>query len=177
MTTALPTPGPSGRTTQWGVQYRTPRPADAPAVWRLAERTAALDPNGPHHYALWFRDFADTSLVATLDEEVVGFVTGYRRPEAPDTYFVWQYAAVARFALPFLDAELFESAADRERARGARYVETTAGTGSQGLVTVLEQYARGRSAPVRTALLFPAERFPAAHADEVLYRIGPFPAS
>lgn len=175
MTTTLPTADSSVRTSLRGVQYRTPSPSDAPQVWRLAERTAALDLNGPHHYALWFRYFAGTSLVATLDDEVVGFVAGYRRPEAPDTYFVWQCAAAARFSLPFLDAELFQAAADRELARGARYVEATASAGDQGLIAVLEGYARRHAAPVRTGLLFPADQFPATHADEVLYRIGPVP--
>ncbi|MEV7055760.1 hypothetical protein AB0N95_09815 [Streptomyces microflavus] len=70
-------------------RYRTPRVEDAPALWEMVDQADALDNNSPYYYALWCRDFAATSLVATLDDEVIGFLTGYFRPDEPDTYLVW----------------------------------------------------------------------------------------
>ncbi|MDX5310866.1 MAG: GNAT family N-acetyltransferase, partial [Rhodococcus sp. (in: high G+C Gram-positive bacteria)] len=62
-------------------------------MWQIARDSKVLDVNSSYAYVLWCRDFAATSVVATAgDHEAVGFVSGYRRPEAPDTLFVWQVA-------------------------------------------------------------------------------------
>ncbi len=53
--------------------FRTPTPEDGLKVWELVEDTPGLDTNSPYAYVLWFRDFADCSLVATVDDEIVGF--------------------------------------------------------------------------------------------------------
>jgi L-2,4-diaminobutyric acid acetyltransferase len=153
--------------------FRTPVPADGLAVWRLVESTPGLDSNSSYCYKLWFRDFAETSLIATVDDEVVGFLTGYRRPEAPDTYFVWQTAVSPRHGIPFLGVKLFQAAADLQVGTGARFVEATVSSANKAIIMVLKQYARKHSADIQTEVLFPASMFPDSHHDEVLYRIGP----
>jgi L-2,4-diaminobutyric acid acetyltransferase len=153
--------------------FRTPRPEDAFAVWHLVNDTPGLDTNSPYSYVLWFRDFADCSLLATLDDEIVGFLTGYRRPDEPETYFVWQTAVSPRHGIPFLGVKLFEAAAERQRARGARYVEATVSAENKAILMVLRQYARKRSTEVTERVLFPADWLGEGHHDEVLQRIGP----
>lgn len=61
-------------------------------MWRIARDSQVLDLNASYAYVLWCRDFAGTSVVATVNGEVVGFVTGYRRPKQPATLMVWQVA-------------------------------------------------------------------------------------
>jgi L-2,4-diaminobutyric acid acetyltransferase len=153
--------------------FRTPRPEDGFAVWELVKNTPGLDTNSPYSYVLWFRDFADCSLLATVDDEIVGFLTGYRRPDDPDTYFVWQTAVSPRHGIPFLGVKLFEAAADRQRDCGARYVEATVSAENKAILMVLRQYARKRSAEVTDRVLFPADWLGDGHHDEVLHRIGP----
>ncbi|MFF8959811.1 diaminobutyrate acetyltransferase [Streptomyces sp. NPDC014894] len=153
--------------------FRTPRPEDGFAVWELVRNTPGLDGNSPYFYVLWFRDFADCSLLATVDDEIVGFLIGYRRPERPDTYFVWQTAVNPRHGVPFLGVRLFEAAADRQRDLGARYVEATVSADNKAILMVLRQYARKRSAETTDAVLFPAGLLGEGHHDEVLHRIGP----
>ncbi|MER6011756.1 diaminobutyrate acetyltransferase [Streptomyces bluensis] len=161
------------------VTFRPPTVQDGPVVWQMVENTPSLDSNSPYHYTLWFRDFAESSLVATVDEEIVGFLTGYRRPEEPDTYFVWQTAVSPRHGIPFLGVKLFELAADAQVARGARFVEATVSVENKAIIMVLKKYAKKRSAEVETEVLFPSGLFTAAetdgesHHDEVLHRIGP----
>ncbi len=72
----------------------TPRLDDGAAMWRIAV-DVGLDRNSPYKYLLFCRDFAATSVVARVDGEPVGFVTGYRRPAEPDTLFVWQVGVLA----------------------------------------------------------------------------------
>jgi L-2,4-diaminobutyric acid acetyltransferase len=156
------------------VAYRLPRPDDAPAVWKMVDESEELDNNSPYYYALWFRDFAATSMVATVDDEVVGFVTGYLRPDEPDTYMVWQEAAKSRHGIPMLGVKLFERAADQAVARGAKYIEATVSAENKAIIMVLKKYAKRHSAQIDTRVLFPASSFPGGdHHDEVLYRIGP----
>ncbi|QFZ18771.1 diaminobutyrate acetyltransferase [Saccharothrix syringae] len=156
--------------------FRTPVPEDGPAVWKLVENTPGLDTNSAYCYALWFRDFAGGSLVATADDELVGFLTGYRRPDEPETYFVWQTAVNPRHGIPFLGVKLFQAAADRQVAGGARYVEATVSAENKAILMVLKQFAKKHSARVETGVLFPGSLFPDGHHDEVLYRIGPLTA-
>ncbi|WP_424919077.1 diaminobutyrate acetyltransferase [Streptomyces sp. wa1064] len=153
--------------------FRTPRPEDGIAVWELVRDTPGLDTNSRYFYVLWFRDFADCSLLATVDDEIVGFLLGYRRPGEPDTYFVWQTAVSPRHGIPFLGVKLFEAAADRQRERGARYVEATVSAENKAILMVLRQYARKRSAEVADRVLFPSGWLGEGHHDEVLHRIGP----
>ncbi|QTA36815.1 L-2,4-diaminobutyric acid acetyltransferase (plasmid) [Streptomyces sp. CA-256286] len=175
MTITTP-PATSGRpdaATTNRATFRTPAPEDGPAVWRMVEETPGLDTNSLYYYTLWFRDFADGSLVATVDDELVGFLTGYRRPEEPETYFVWQTAVSPRHGIPFLGVKLFQAAADLQVANGARYVEATVSAENKAIIMVLKQFAKKHSAAVETRVLFPSNLFAETHHDEVLYRIGP----
>ncbi|MGW4322228.1 diaminobutyrate acetyltransferase [Streptomyces sp. NPDC004684] len=156
--------------------FRAPVPEDGPAVWKLVENTPGLDSNSIYYYTLWFRDFTDGSLIATVDDEIVGFLTGYRRPEEPETYFVWQTAVNPRHGIPFLGVKLFQAAADRQVAQGARYVEATVSAENKAILMVLKQFAKKHSAHIETRVLFPGSLFPDSHHDEVLYRIGPLTA-
>ncbi|WP_431038372.1 diaminobutyrate acetyltransferase [Streptomyces sp. P6-2-1] len=154
-------------------EYRTPRLEDAQAMWRMVHESKELDDNSPYYYSIWCRDFAETSLVASLGDEVIGFLTGYFRPEQPDTYLVWQEAAKPRHGIPMLGVHLFEQAAERAVTHGARYIEATVSAGNKAIIMVLKKCAKRYQAPVHTEVLFPASLFPMAHHDEVLYRIGP----
>ncbi|MFF7386985.1 diaminobutyrate acetyltransferase [Streptomyces scabiei] len=165
---ATTTPEPTRRAV-----FREPRPEDGFAVWELVKNTPGLDTNSPYSYVLWFRDYADCSLLATVNGEIVGFLTGYRRPDEPDTYFVWQTAVSPRHGVPFLGVRLFEAAAERQRERGARHVEATVSADNKAILMVLKQYARKRSAEVAERVLFPAAWLGEGHHDEVLHRIGP----
>ena len=175
-TTSAPKSTPTSPPARKQVAFRTPRPEDGFTVWQLVRDTPGLDANSPYAYVLWFRDFADCSLVATVNDEIVGFLTGYRRPSDPDTYFVWQTAVSPRHGIPFLGVKLFEAAAERQRARGARFVEASVSAENRAILMVLKQYARKRSAEVTEHLLFPAEWLGEGHHDELLQRIGPLEA-
>ncbi|MCX5414976.1 diaminobutyrate acetyltransferase [Streptomyces sp. NBC_00059] len=154
-------------------QYRTPHIDDAYTLWQMVDQTDALDNNSPYYYALWCRDFAETSLVATVGDEVVGFLTGYFRPDEPDTYLVWQEAAKPRHGIPMLGVQIFERAADRAVEQGARFIEATVSADNKAIIMVLKKVAKRYSAEVNTHVLFPSDLFPSEHHDEVLYRIGP----
>lgn len=147
-----------------------PSAADGARLWEIAEASKVLDVNSRYAYVLWCRDFAATSIVARLDGRVVGFVTGYVRPERPDTLFVWQVAVDAaargrRAAAVMLD--------DLVTRVGVPYLETTITDDNAASIAMFSGLAERRDAPVERTELFDGALLGAGHDPEFLYRIGP----
>lgn len=148
-----------------------PDVSDGAECWRIAEATGVLDVNSRYAYLLWCRDFAATSVVARRRGDVIGFVTGFRRPEEPSTLVVWQVGvdAAARgrgVAAAMLDA-LFDG------VRGVDHLEATVTPDNTGSIALFTRFAERRGAPVRHGELFGAELLGPGHAPEILFRIGP----
>ncbi|MUT93073.1 diaminobutyrate acetyltransferase [Streptomyces sp. Z38] len=152
-----------------------PAVEDGAAVWRIARDSGVLDVNSPYSYLLWFRDFARTSVVALRSGDMpVGFVTGFRRPEQPDTLVVWQIAVDGGQRGRGAAGAMLDHLTARLAAGGAlRFVETTISAGNAASHRLFRSFARRHGAPLVRDLLFPAEFFPGTHDAEFLYRIGP----
>ncbi|WP_331766752.1 diaminobutyrate acetyltransferase [Embleya sp. NBC_00896] len=157
------------------VTLDAPTVRDGAALWRLARDSRTLDLNSSYSYLLWCRDFAATSVVARdEDGEALGFVTGYVRPDLPDTLMVWQVAvaepARGRGLAKLMLAELVR----RRQPHGQVYVETTITSDNIASIALFTALGRDHGAGVGRTELFGTPLFPDRHAEEVLYRIGPF---
>lgn len=144
-------------------------------MWRLAKAND-LDLNSPYYYLAFSRDFAATSVVATADGDLVGFVTGYRRPADRTTLFVWQVAVDHRHRQRGLGMAMLAALRDRLRPSGVRWVEATVTPSNRASAALFRALGHRSAAPVVEDVLFTAEQFPAGagHQPEVLVRIGPF---
>lgn len=147
-----------------------PSTEDGAAIWRIARDSGKLDLNSSYAYLLWCHDFADTSAVARVDGDVVGFVIGYRRPVAPDTVVVWQIAVDAGQRGKGTAAALLDALV---RRTGVRQVETTITPDNNASNALFRSLADRWGAQMRVAGEFAAGEFPDDHETEVLYRIGP----
>jgi L-2,4-diaminobutyric acid acetyltransferase len=74
------------------LEFRTPERGDGAAIWQLIRDCGPLDDNSMYCNLLQCDHFAETCVVAELDGEIVGWVSGYIVPAEPDTLFVWQVA-------------------------------------------------------------------------------------
>jgi L-2,4-diaminobutyric acid acetyltransferase len=148
-----------------------PEVADGVACWRLAEATGVLDLNSRYAYLLWCRDFAATSVVARHDGNVVGFVTGFRRPEEPSTLVVWQVGVDAEVRGRGVAAAMLDVLFDR--VPGVDHLEATVTPDNAGSIALFSRFAERRAVPVRHSELFGAELLGDGHAPEILFRIGP----
>ncbi|UFQ14899.1 MULTISPECIES: diaminobutyrate acetyltransferase [Streptomyces] len=162
-----------------GLRLDSPAVADGAAIWRIARDSKVLDLNSSYSYLLWCRDFAATSVVARgADGEPAGFITGYIRPERPDTLLVWQVAVDHEqrgrgLAGALLDGLTAKVAAERELTA----IETTITPDNTASERLFLSYARRHGASVERKILFDAGLFPDdGHEAEVLYRIGPISA-
>ncbi|NEC88191.1 diaminobutyrate acetyltransferase [Streptomyces sp. SID12501] len=170
------------------LQIDRPAIADGAALWRIARDSKVLDLNSSYSYLLWCRDFAATSAVARdPDGCPVGFVTGYVRPDRPDTLLIWQVAVDADHQGRGLAAALLDGLTRRVGAeQGLTTVETTIAPGNTASERLFTSFAERHGATVEREVLFDTGQFPnnpnspnnphdshGSHDPEVLYRIGP----
>ncbi|MFC0861940.1 diaminobutyrate acetyltransferase [Sphaerimonospora cavernae] len=145
---------------------------DGSRLWRIARDSETLDVNSPYSYLLWCRDFSDTSVVARDGSDACGFVTGFTRPRATDTFFVWQVAVDRSWRGQGLARRMLDWLAERMVARGHRYLEATVTPDNTASERLFESFARDWGSPLERRPVFGSEHFPASHEPEVLFRIG-----
>lgn len=151
----------------------SPESSDGAALWRLARDSRQLDVNSSYAYLLWCRDFRDTSVVARVGEEVVGFITGYLRPDDPTTLLVWQVAVDERMRGQGVAGKLLDALLDRQTAREVTHLETTVTADNIASNKMFRSLATRWQAPCHRSELFTTNEFPDNHDPEFLYRIGP----
>jgi L-2,4-diaminobutyric acid acetyltransferase len=160
------------------VTVAEPESTDGPHLWRLARDSQVLDLNSSYVYLLWCRDFAATSAVARVDGTVVGFVTGFARPQAPDTVMIWQVAVAATHRGRNLAGRMLRTVVDRLAPHGVRWLQTTISPGNTASIQLFSALARDLGTAIERRGLFTPENFPSDEADgheaEDLYVIGPF---
>ena len=151
---------------------------DGVEIWRLASESKVLDVNSRYAYLLWCRDFADTSVVARrsddLDDPALGFVTGYRRPEVPDTLFVWQVAVDERARGEGLAGRMLDTLV--ESVDDVHHLETTITPDNEASIALFTKFADRWRAQVERRKLFDEELLGDDHLPETRFRIGPFRA-
>ncbi len=156
------------------VDLREPTVADGGVLWELARASGKLDLNSSYSYLLWARDFAATSVVAIGADEIIGFVTGYRRPDDPEVLVVWQVTVHQRWRGQGIASRMLDHLVDRLRSWGGRFVETTVTPNNEPSRAMFAAFARRKGTDVIVSELFAASDFPDDHEPELLFRIGPF---
>ncbi|MCM3556838.1 diaminobutyrate acetyltransferase [Janibacter melonis] len=156
------------------VRYRKPKVGDASTIFELVKHTPALDLNSWYYYAIFFRDFSDTSMVAEVNGEVAGFVTGYLRPQRPDTLFLWQTATTLTHGVTNLGLHLIAELVDAVQQRTPlAYVEATIDPNNRAISMQFRMLARLLKTDKSEELAFSADHFSELEHDEQLIRIGP----
>ena len=168
-----PMPAPGSVTPEIDAQPMAtslPNVADAVSMWEIAAASRVLDVKPRYAYALMCRDFAATSIVARLGDRVVGYVTGYLRPDAPDTLFVWQVAVHEDARGRRAAATMLDDLVAQVRPT---FLETTITADNEASIALFSGLAQRRAAGVDRSELFDGAVLGADHEPEFLYRIGP----
>jgi L-2,4-diaminobutyric acid acetyltransferase len=160
------------------VTLRAPSAEDGPALYDLIAACPPLDRNSRYCNLLQVSHFADTAVVAELDGEIVGSVTGYLKPGDPETVFIWQVAVHEKARGQRLATRMMEEIVSRPVCRDVRWMETTIEPDNAASWSAFRKFAEAHGAETSQSLLFSRERhFAGSHGDEVLLRIGPFDVS
>lgn len=156
------------------LQLRKPRKEDGMSVYRLIAACPPLDTNSAYCNLLQCSHFADTSVVAELDGEVVGFISGYRLPQAPQTLFVWQVAVGEKVRGRGLAGRMLGAICDREGNRDLQTLHTTITPDNAASWALFEGFAQRRGATLQREVMFDREaHFQGSHDSEELAVIGP----
>lgn len=155
-------------------RLRRPKVSDGAKVAALVRACPPLEPNTEYAYLLLCDHFAGTSVVAEQEDQVLGFVGGYRLPERPDTVFVWQVAVSAEARGLGLGRAMLHELLDRPECAGVTHLETTVSPSNTASAKLFRAAARDRGAECVEDGGYGPELFgEGAHEAEVLFRIGP----
>lgn len=155
------------------VKFRKPQISDGVRLWEIAKDSQVLDLNSSYSYLLWCRDFQDTSIVATVDDRVVGFITGYVRPEVPATLFVWQVAVDDDQRGRGLAGSMLTDLLDHVALQGVWNLETTISPDNSASIALFTSVAHRRGYGITKSTLFSPHHFPEGHEAEDLYTVAP----
>ena len=166
-------PGVSGASDE-AFRFRRPVAADGPAVTSLIAACAPLDSNSAYCNLLQCTHFADSCIVAECDRQILGWVSGYRPPSEPNSFFVWQVAVAKAARGKRLARRMITALLDRSSADGVLYLTATVTDDNAQSWAVFNGLARAWDVPLtRTAMFERDAHFAGRHATEWLARIGP----
>lgn len=105
--------------------YRMPVAEDGPDIRDLIDTCHPLDKNSLYCNLLQCTHFADTSIIAERAGKIVGWISGYIPPAAPDTLFIWQVAVAPEARGMGLALRLLNGLLARDGAAGLTRLQTT----------------------------------------------------
>ena len=156
------------------VVLRNPTAADGYAVNQLINHIPELDSNSCYCNLLQCSHFSETSILAEHQGEVVGFISGYRKPQASETLFVWQVAVSPSARGLGLATKMLLNLLASETNASVSHVETTITADNAPSWALFTRLANQFDAPLERALMFDrVAHFNDQHDSELLVRIGP----
>ncbi|MFD0710370.1 diaminobutyrate acetyltransferase [Paenibacillus sp. GCM10027626] len=157
------------------MKLRTPRAEDGIAVWQFIREAGQLDINSTYCYIMLCDMFRDTCVIAECEGDLCGFLSSYRRPDQPDTLFVWQVAVAPSRRGQGIGKKMLQSLLSREAVHEIQYVEATIGPANEPSIRLFLRLAEGLDTACHITPKYGEEMFPAAmnHEAELLYRVGP----
>lgn len=104
---------------------RKPAAEDGADIWRLVRACKPLDENSMYCNLVQCDHFRDTCIVAEMNGEIVGWVSGYKLPDDPETLFVWQVAVSETARGTGLGTLMLRGLLSRDTCKGVTRVQTT----------------------------------------------------
>ncbi len=144
------------------------------SIFKLVKDTKILDVNSEYLYLLQTIHFRDTCSIAVINDEVVGFVSGYKIPESAETLFIWQMAVDEKVRGQGLAKKLMKNILTREEYSDIKYIHTTVSPSNKSSVRAFEKLAEELNTGMKAMSFFEKDDFINQHEEEVLYEIGPF---
>ena len=106
------------------LRLRKPDATDGADIWALVKSCKPLDENSMYANLIQADHFRDTCVVAELDGEIVGWISGHMIP-SKDEFFVWQVAVSAQARGLGLGKKMLLELIQRDACDGADHLKTT----------------------------------------------------
>ncbi|MDQ2093464.1 diaminobutyrate acetyltransferase [Rhodalgimonas zhirmunskyi] len=105
-------------------RLRKPNATDGAEIWELVRRCAPLDENSMYCNLIQADHFRDTCVVAEVDGEVVGWISGHMIP-GQNAFFVWQVAVCPSARGLGLGGKMLHHLIARDECAEAEELKTT----------------------------------------------------
>jgi L-2,4-diaminobutyric acid acetyltransferase len=158
---------------------REPQENEGYKVHKLISECPPLDTNSMYCNLLQCAHFAKTSAIAVNQQnDALGFISGYIKPEQVDTLFIWQVAVSEAARGQGLAKSMLKHILSRSALSPVAYIETTITDDNPGSWALFESIAQALNAPLERSVYFAKDtHFNGTHDTENLVRIGPFDAA
>ena len=157
---------------------RQPVSTDGHAVSALIASCPPLDANSAYCNLLQCTHFADSCIIAERNVAVVGWVSGYRVPSAPEQLFVWQVAVAQEARGLGLAQRMIGDLLARPSAKGVTHIIATVTPDNAASWALFEGLARRWDCTLSKTPHFERDaHFAGAHATEWQAKIGPLSAA
>ena len=144
-------------------------------MWRLIGACPPLDENSLYCNLLQCTHFSDTCVVGERNEQVVGWVSGYRPQADQGVLFIWQVAVDASARGEGLGKKLVTALLSFKGCAGVTRIQTTITRDNAASWALFRSLANMLNAPLRHEPLFDRDSdFDGLHDTEHLVTIGPF---
>lgn len=161
-----------------GWTFRSPHVADGHAVSTLISGCPPLDVNSTYCNLLQCSDFAGTCVVAERGSEILGWISGYRPPSHPDSFFVWQVAVAQTARGEGLAGRMLDWLIAQPAVAGARMLTTTVTADNAASWSLFTRFAKRHGAALERVPRFDRDlHFGGAHDTEWEARIAPLPTA
>lgn len=164
--------GPKATSDQ--IVLREPRTEDGPAVTGLIAACPPLDQNSAYCNLLQCSHFAGTSIVAERDGKIVGWISAYQPPNAPNEIFIWQVAVHESARGLGLGKKMLNGLLARPAFKDAQVLTTTVTEDNEASMAMFTSFARSHKAVLQRRAHFERDaHFAGAHDTEFLLSIEP----
>lgn len=154
-----------------GILFSKPLKENAKDIYNLIKRGGVLDLNSEYLYLLQCTHFSETCSVATFNDEIIGFVSGYLLPNKSDTLFIWQIAVDERFRGQNIAFKTIMNIFNSNE--NIKYILSTVSPSNKSSQRVFEKLANHFNTKIENETTFSLEDFLNSHEIEVQYLIGP----
>ncbi|MFE8069866.1 diaminobutyrate acetyltransferase [Marinobacteraceae bacterium S3BR75-40.1] len=156
-----------------GITLREPTAEDGARLYTFVRINPPLDMNSVYCNVLQCDDFSETCILAEKDGEIIGYVTGYRKPKEPNKYFLWQVGVGKEGRGHGLANRMIQAILARESCRGVTELNTTITKSNEASRKMFARFAEKEGAEMTEYENHFTREMLGDHEAESLFRIGP----
>ena len=157
------------------ILFTKPEVKDGLDIHALIKNCPPLDLNSSYCYMLASSLWADTSVCAWQDGQLIGFISALMRPDQDNALFIWQVAVHPQARGQKLARRMLAELLKRPATQSAQYLHTTISPDNQASWSTFQGLAKQLDCSSRTLPFLDKElHFKGAHDSEDLFEIGPF---
>ena len=154
------------------ITYRNPIIEDGSEIYELIKSCPPLDVNSQYFYHIICHDFKKSCVIAEINQQVVGFVSGYIKPEDPCCLFVWQVAVSKKARGSNLATNMLTWLTKQPKCYNINSLEATVSPSNQASQKLFKRFAKSNNAICRTLPFLNASHFGVNdHEEEILFKI------